>query len=79
MGWTTEISEFESLQRQDFSVIFVVQTGSGVHLASFPMGTGGFLPGVKSPGRKADHSPSTSAEIKNTWTYTSIPLYSFME
>jgi hypothetical protein len=29
--------------------------------------------GVKRPGRKADHSPPSSAEVKNTWSYTSSP------
>jgi len=41
-----------------------VQTGSGSRTASYPMGTGGFLPGVKRQGRKADHSPPSSAEVK---------------
>jgi hypothetical protein len=31
------------------------------------------VPGVKRPGREADHSPSTTAEVKNTWIYTSTP------
>ena len=40
-----------------------VQTGPGVHPASCTMGTGSFL-GVKSgPGRDADHSPPSSAEV----------------
>jgi hypothetical protein len=39
-------------------------TGSGVHPTSYTMGTGGSLPGVKRPGREADHSPPTSAEVK---------------
>jgi hypothetical protein len=30
--------------------------------------------GIKRPRREADHSPPTSAKIKNTWIYTSIPL-----
>jgi hypothetical protein len=30
-------------------------------------------PGVKRPGREADHSPPASAEIKKTLVYTSIP------
>jgi hypothetical protein len=34
---------------------------------------GGFCPGVKRPGREADHSPPTSAEVKKTWIYTSSP------
>jgi hypothetical protein len=35
-------------------------------------------PGVKRPGREADHSPPSSAEVKNAWRYTSIPQYVFM-
>jgi hypothetical protein len=27
--------------------------------------------GVKRPGREADHSPPSSAEVKNAWHYTS--------
>jgi hypothetical protein len=39
-----------------------VQTGPGVHPASCTMGTGS-SPGVKRPGRDADHTPPSSAEI----------------
>jgi hypothetical protein len=28
---------------------------------------------VKRPGRKADHSPPSSAEVKNAWSYTYTP------
>jgi len=28
--------------------------------------------GVKRPGREADHSPPSSAEVKNAWSYTSV-------
>jgi hypothetical protein len=55
-----------------------VQTGSGVHPTSYTMGTGGSFQGVKRPGREADHSPPTSAEVKKTWIYTFIPPYTFM-
>jgi hypothetical protein len=41
-----------------------VQNGSGAHPASYPMGTGGSFPGVKRSGREADHSPPSSAEVK---------------
>jgi hypothetical protein len=34
--------------------------------------------GVKRPGREADHSPLSSAEVKNVWSYTSTPQYIFM-
>ena len=30
-----------------------------------------FLPGVKRPGRDVDYSPPSSAEVKNSWSYTS--------
>jgi hypothetical protein len=29
--------------------------------------------GVKRPGREANHSSSSSADIKNAWSYTSAP------
>jgi hypothetical protein len=34
--------------------------------------------GALSRGREADHSPPTTAEVKNTWIYTSTPPYVFM-
>jgi hypothetical protein len=36
----------------------------GAHPASYPMGTRASFPGVKQPGREADHSPPSSAEVK---------------
>jgi hypothetical protein len=40
---------------------------------------GGFSLGVKRPGREADHSPPSSAEVKNAWNYTStLTDYVFM-
>jgi hypothetical protein len=51
---------------KDFSCSLCVQTGSGAHPASCPMGTGGPFPGAKArPGRDADHSPLSSAEVEN--------------
>jgi hypothetical protein len=45
---------------------FFFQTGSGAHPNSCTMGTGGPFPGGKArPGRDADHSPPSSAEVKN--------------
>jgi hypothetical protein len=46
-GWTTQGSEFESRKGQEFSLLHFVQTGSGVHPTSYPMGTGGSFPGGK--------------------------------
>jgi hypothetical protein len=38
-GWTTLESEFEFRYGQEFSLPHIVQTGSGVHPTSYPMGT----------------------------------------
>jgi hypothetical protein len=40
-----------------------VQTGPGAHPVSRPIGTGSF-PGVKRPGRGADHPPPSSTVVK---------------
>jgi hypothetical protein len=44
------------------------------HLASYPMGSRDSFPGVKRPGREADHSPPSSAEVTNAWSYTSTVI-----
>jgi hypothetical protein len=55
-----------SAEARDFFSILCVQTGSGAHPASYTMGTGGPFPGAKArPGRDADHSPPSSAEVVN--------------
>jgi hypothetical protein len=48
-------------EAKDFSSNFCVQTGSGAHPASCTMGTGG----KARPGRDADQSPPSSAEVEN--------------
>jgi hypothetical protein len=49
---------------KDFSSILCVLIGSEAHPASCPMGTGGPFSGSKTrPGRDADHSPLSSAEV----------------
>jgi hypothetical protein len=58
-GWTTEVRS--PTHAEDFSSNLCVQTGFGAHPASFPMGPGG----KARPGRDADHSPPSSAEVKN--------------
>jgi hypothetical protein len=51
---------------KDFSSSLCVQTGSGAHPASCTMGTGGpFLGNKALPGRDADHTPPSRAEVKN--------------
>jgi len=53
------------------SLRYRFQTGSGAHRVSYS-------PEVQRPGREAEYSPQTSAEVKNIWGYTSIPPYVFM-
>jgi hypothetical protein len=61
--WAIEV---RSPTGADFSSSPCVQTGSGTYPASNPMVTGGAFPGGKArPGRDADHSPPSSAEVKN--------------
>jgi hypothetical protein len=48
-GWAKEGSEFESRNGEEF-FLHVVQTGSGFHPTSYPMGTGGSFPGGKAAG-----------------------------
>jgi hypothetical protein len=62
-GWTIGVRS--PAGAENFSSSPCVQTGSGVHPASYPMGTGGPFPGDKArPGRDADHPPPSSAEVK---------------
>jgi hypothetical protein len=62
-GLDDEVIEVQSpSEAKDFSSSLCVQTGSGAHAASSPVGTGGpFLRGKMWPGRDADHSPPSSA------------------
>jgi len=39
---------------------------------------GELSPRVKQLGHEADHSPPSSAKVKNTWSCTTIPTYIFM-
>jgi hypothetical protein len=50
---------------RDFCLLQSIQTGSGAHLASYPMGTWALSLGAKRPGRETDYSPPVSAEVEN--------------
>jgi hypothetical protein len=59
----------------NFSLHRRVQTGSGAHPASYSVGTTSYFPGVKRPGRKAENSLPSSAEVKNVWSYVfTLPI-----
>jgi hypothetical protein len=58
--------EVRSPTGADFSSSPCVQTGSGAHPASYPMGTGGSFPGGEArPGVTLTTHPPSSAEVKN--------------
>jgi hypothetical protein len=52
----------------NFSLRRHIQSGSGTHLASYPMGTGGSF-----PGGKAATDLHIVLRSKNAWSYTSTP------
>jgi hypothetical protein len=56
-GWTAQVW---FLPGQAFSLLRSLQTGSGAHKASYPVGTGGDSPWLKWPGYEADHSSLSS-------------------
>jgi hypothetical protein len=61
-GWAAEISF--SVGERYFS-LHSIQTSSGTHPASYPVGTGNSLSGVKQPSREAELSPPSSVNVKN--------------
>jgi hypothetical protein len=74
------LDDWSSITRRgrDFSLRHRVQTGSEAHQVSYPMGTTNSFPGIKRPGCEANHSPPTSVEFKNAWSYTSTLPHVFM-
>jgi hypothetical protein len=63
----------------DFSSSLCVQTGSGVHPASYAMGTGGPFPGGKArPGCDPDHLPLLVLRSRMSRSYISSPPGAFM-
>jgi hypothetical protein len=62
----------------NFSLRHHVQTGSGAHPASHPMGVGGSFTGGKRPGVKLTSHLHLVPSSKNAWSYTSTSQYVFM-
>jgi hypothetical protein len=53
-------------EAKDFSSTLCVQTGSGAYPVSCKMGSGVHFPGGKArSGSDVDHSPPSSADVKN--------------
>jgi hypothetical protein len=57
-----------------FMVLFLFANASIPVLESpYLLGSRDSSPGLKRPGREADHSPPSSNELKIAWSYTSTP------
>jgi hypothetical protein len=70
---------FDTRQNRKLCVLDSVQTGCGVHPASYPMGTG-----VKQPERVAGYSSPSSVKDRNVWGLNStrrnsVPGYYLIE
>jgi hypothetical protein len=79
MGWMIRVLGFDSWWGLG---IFLFTTMSRMALGptQFPIP---WVPGALSLrvmwlGHEADHSPPSSAKVKNVWSYTSTPQYVFM-
>jgi hypothetical protein len=70
--WTTDV-RFSVGAVKGFFLRRRVQTGCGTHPGSYSLAARGSFTGVKALGREGDHSPASSAEVTNLWSYTSIP------
>jgi hypothetical protein len=60
---------------RDYSLLHIVQIGSGAHPAFYTMGKGAASPWAKRTKRQADHSPPSSAEVKNGEDILPLPAY----
>jgi hypothetical protein len=74
MGWTIGVLGFD-FRRELGIFLFTTASRTALGLTQPPIQ---WVPGalslrVKRPGRESDHSPLSSAEIKNAWRNTSTP------
>jgi hypothetical protein len=79
LGYELGYRGFESRQRLGiFRYTTASRTALGPTYPHIQWVSGAVSLGVKRPGREADHSPPSSAEVKNAWSYTSTPQHTFM-
>jgi hypothetical protein len=78
VGYGLDNLGFES--RQGLGIFpFITASRQPLGHTQLPMqwGPGSLSFGAKRPGRESDHSPPSSAEVKNVWSYTSTPQICF--
>jgi hypothetical protein len=79
LGCRLDVRGFES--RQELGIhLFTTVSKMAVGPTQPPIQwvPGALSLGVKRPGREADRSRPSSAEINNAWRYTSAPQYAFL-
>jgi hypothetical protein len=77
-GWTIGVLGFDSRRGLGiFPFITASKTALGPTQPPDQWKTGALSLGVKLPGREADHSPPSCAEVKDAWSYISTPQYVF--
>jgi hypothetical protein len=78
-GWTIGVLGFDSRRGLGiFPFTTVSRMALGPTQPPIQWVPGTLSLGAKRPGREADHSPPSSAEVKNASSYTSTPQYIFM-
>ena len=60
-------------RRELIFVLNKAQIGSDAHPVFYTKGTGGLFLGLKRLGSEADHPSSSTAKLKNEWSYWSLP------
>jgi hypothetical protein len=68
-----EGSDFKSRQGQELLPLYVFQTGSGDHPASYSISIGALSQRVKRLRSEADHLTPTSVEVKKRGSYIPTP------
>jgi hypothetical protein len=79
MGWTIGVLGFDSQRGLEiFLFTIAARTALGSTQPPIQWVPGGLSLGIKWPDHESDHSPPSSVQVKNAWSYTSTPQYAFM-
>jgi hypothetical protein len=70
MAWMANESGFISWLSRDLPLLWSIWTGSGSHLALYPVDIRGSSLGLKQLVYESDHPPPSSTELKNTRIYS---------
>jgi hypothetical protein len=73
MGWTIVFRGFDSRRGLGIFLFTAFRQALGPTEPPIQWVSEAVSLGVKQPGREGDHSPPSSAYVKNAWRYNSIP------